>query len=68
MDLLSVHTSVFESKGELRRLLKGGGLMVNKQKVEDTETRIDSVDFIKGKYLLIQKGKKNYFLITLKQV
>jgi tyrosyl-tRNA synthetase len=67
LDLLSVHTEVFSSKGELRRMVKGGGLMINKQKVEDPEKRADRSDYIKGKYLLVQKGKKNYFLITLKK-
>jgi tyrosyl-tRNA synthetase len=65
MDLLSVHTAIFSSKGELKRMVQGGGLMINKQKVEDTETQIDQDDFINGKYLLVQKGKKNYYLITL---
>ncbi len=65
MELLSDHTSVFTSKGELRRMVKGGGLMINKQKVKDPEAMLDFSDFIKEKYLLIQKGKKNYFLITL---
>ncbi|KKL27599.1 hypothetical protein LCGC14_2383530, partial [marine sediment metagenome] len=65
MDLLSVHTAIFSSKGELKRMVQGGGLMINKQKVEDTETQIDQNDFINGKYLLVQKGKKNYYLITL---
>jgi len=65
MDLLSSHTTVFASKGELRRLVQGGGLMINKQKVENPEASVDPTDFIKEKYLLVQKGKKNYFLITL---
>lgn len=65
MDLLSVHTAIFSSKGELRRMVQGGGLMINKQKVDDHEMMISSEDFINGKYLLVQKGKKNYFLITL---
>ena len=65
IDLLSVHTAIFSSKGELRRMVQGGGLMINKQKVEDPENQIDTSDFINGKYLLIQKGKKNYYLITL---
>ena len=65
MDLLSVHTAIFSSKGELRRMVQGGGLMINKQKVEDTEKQIDPDDFINGKYLLVQKGRKNYYLITL---
>jgi len=66
MELLSVHTAIFSSKGELRRMVQGGGLMINKQKVTDIENTVAPDDFINSKYLLVQKGKKNYFLITLK--
>jgi tyrosyl-tRNA synthetase len=66
MELLSSKTTVFTSKGELRRLVQGGGLMINKQKVTDPESNLDPGDFINGKYLIVQKGKKNYFLIILK--
>jgi tyrosyl-tRNA synthetase len=66
MDILSSHTSVFSSKGELRRMVQGGGLMINKKKVADPENQLDRDDFINGKYLIVQKGKKNYFLIILK--
>ena len=65
MDLLCTDTTVFASKGELRRMVQGGGLMINKQKVTDPENHLDPDDFINGKYLIVQKGKKNYFLITL---
>lgn len=66
IDLLSVETGVFSSKGECRRLLKSGGVSLNKEKVEDPDLLITSEALINGKYLLAQKGKKNYFLITLK--
>jgi tyrosyl-tRNA synthetase len=66
LDLLSSETSVFSSRGELRRMVDGGGLMINKQKVSDMESLVGSKDFINGKYLIVQKGKKNYFLICLK--
>jgi tyrosyl-tRNA synthetase len=66
MDLLCTDTTIFASKGELRRMVQGGGLMINKQKVTDPENLLDPDDFINGRYLIIQKGKKNYFLITLK--
>jgi tyrosyl-tRNA synthetase len=65
IELLTVHTAIFSSKGELRRMIQGGGLMINKQKVEDPESNIGPEDFINGKYLLVQKGKKNYSLIIL---
>jgi len=66
MEILSLDTSVFASKGELRRMVQGGGLMINKKKVNDPESHLDGDDFINGKYLIVQKGKKNYFLIILK--
>ena len=66
MEILSSKTSVFNSKGELRRMVQGGGLMINKKKVTDPESNLDRYDFINGKYLIVQKGKKNYFLIILK--
>jgi tyrosyl-tRNA synthetase len=66
MDLLSTVTSVFASRGELRRLVDGGGLMINKEKVTDPDRLVKPDDFINGKYLVVQKGKKNYYLITLK--
>ena len=65
LELLSVHTGIFSSKGEMRRLVQGGGLQVNRQKVADPEMQISPKDFINGKYLLIQKGKKNYSLIII---
>jgi tyrosyl-tRNA synthetase len=63
-DLLSGHTGIFSSKGEYRRLVSGGGLAVNKQKVVDPDRAAARNDLINGKYLLVQKGKKNYFLIV----
>ncbi len=66
MEILSSETSVFNSKGELRRMVQGGGLMINKKKVSDPESNLDRDEFINGKYLIVQKGKKNYFLIILK--
>ena len=65
MDLLAVHTSVFTSKGELKRMIQGGGLMINKKKIIDPEAVISAGDLLNGKYLLVQKGKKNYYLIKL---
>lgn len=56
-------TKVFQSKGELRRLVEGGGVSLNKIRVEDPEMKVTSVNLLNGKYLLVQKGKKNYFLI-----
>jgi tyrosyl-tRNA synthetase len=62
-ELASETAGVFPSKGELRRTVKGGGVSLNKEKVEDSEMVINTSNLINGKYLLIQKGKKNYYLI-----
>ncbi len=61
--LLTEKATVFSSKGELRRLIKGGGLSINKEKIQDPEHSIGSKDLLNDKYVLVQKGKKNYFLI-----
>lgn len=63
VDLLAEKTEVFPSKGELRRTMKGNGLSINKEKVSDETLQIDSGFLIAGKYILAQKGKKNYSLI-----
>ena len=64
-DLAADKAEIFPSKGELRRVVKGGGVSLNKEKVEDSEMRIDPSMLINSKYLLVQKGKKNYFLIKI---
>lgn len=56
---------VFASKGELRRLIDGGGISMNKEKVTDALNIITDANIIAGKYILLQKGKKNYFLIKV---
>lgn len=58
--------AIFASKGELRRLVQGGGISVNGQKVADPEMVVDSSMLINGKYILVQKGKKNYNLLKVK--
>lgn len=63
VDLLAVKTGVFESKGELRRTIQGNGLSINKEKVSNPDLLIDSSFLISNKYILAQKGKKNYSLI-----
>ena len=65
VDLCSVHTAIFSSKGEMRRLLQGGGLSVNKEKVTDPDMSIDDSYLLNDKYILVQKGKKNYFVIRV---
>lgn len=64
-DLCAVHTTIAESKGELRRLIQGGGVSLNKEKVDNAEMVIRSDKLLNNKYLLLQKGKKSYFLVRL---
>jgi tyrosyl-tRNA synthetase len=64
-DLCTVHTTVFPSKGELRRLIDGGGFSINKVKIDSADSIFNSGSLLNGKYLLIQKGKKNYYLIRV---
>lgn len=59
-------TSIFPSKGDLRRTVQGGGVSLSGAKVTDGDMAVTSENLISGKYLLVQKGKKNYFLITVK--
>jgi tyrosyl-tRNA synthetase len=63
VDLLAEKAMVFPSKGDLRRTIQGNGLSINKEKVSDAELSINPDFLIGGKYILIQKGKKNYFLL-----
>ena len=65
MELLAAKTDIFPSKGELKRTIKGNGLSINKEKFTDDNGIIDSKYIINNKYILVQKGKKNYFLIKL---
>jgi tyrosyl-tRNA synthetase len=60
---LLVDTAIFPSKGEARKMWQGGGLSVNKEKVGAEKTHIQTTDLLQGKYLLIQKGKKQYYLV-----
>ena len=64
--LCTEHASVFPSKGEARKLIQGGGISLNKEKVTAVDAIVSASDLISGKYLLVQKGKKNYFLIVVK--
>lgn len=67
IDLLSENTQgkIFPSKGEARRMVKGGGVSINKSKILNPE-EMPEINLLQGKYVLVQKGKKNYFLIEVK--
>ena len=63
LDLLAVKTQVFPSKGEARKMVQGGGVSLNKEKITDPAATVDASALLGGKYLHIQKGKKNHFLL-----
>lgn len=64
LDFLTDHSHILPSKGEARRMLKDNGVSINKTKVTDTYTvNLDSL--INGKYILVQKGKKNYYIVKV---
>ncbi len=64
--LCTEKAAIFASKGELRRLIQGGGISLNGTKVAEPEQAVTAADLISDKFLLVQKGKKNYFLIIAK--
>lgn len=64
VDFLAGKTKIFNSNGEARRMLKNNGVSINKQKVKQ-DYKISENDMLNNKYILVQKGKKNYFLVKL---
>ncbi len=66
INLLTEEAPVFSSKGEMRKLTQGGGVSVNKEKIADPNLNIDSTFLLNGKYILAQRGKKNYYLLIAK--
>lgn len=65
-DLLTEKAAVFPSKGEMRKLVQSGGVSINKEKLTEADAIITSSSLLDKKYLLVQRGKKNYFLLTAK--
>ena len=65
-ELLVDKAQVFPSKGEMRKLVQGGGLMVNKEKVADAYAPVSTDLLLQGRYIIAQRGKKNYFLLIAK--
>jgi tyrosyl-tRNA synthetase len=55
---------VFASKGEARKMIQGGGVSINKENLNDA-SELQSMQLLQGKYLLVQKGKKNYFIVEV---
>ncbi len=66
VDLLTDKSTVFASKGEMRKLVQGGGVSLNKEKLQSFDQNITTADLLNEKYLLVQKGKKNYYLLIAK--
>ncbi len=66
VDLFAGHTPCFASKGEMRKLVQGGGVSLNKEKLQDFDRMVTSADLLDRKYLLVQQGKKKYFLLIVK--
>jgi tyrosyl-tRNA synthetase len=64
-DLVSflADTNIFPSKGEARKMWQSGGVGLNKEKISAEKSSLTAADLLQDKYLLIQKGKKNYFLV-----
>ena len=66
LDLLAEKTNIFPSKGEARKMIQANGFSMNKEKLTDPQTPITCASLINNKYLLFQKGKKNYYLVIAK--
>ncbi len=66
IELFTLAAPVFPSKGEMHKMVQGGGVSLNKEKLADFDRPVTAEDLIDGKYLLVQRGKKNYFLLTIK--
>ena len=66
VDLFVDNAAVFASKGEMRKLVQGGGVSLNKEKLAAFDQVITTADLLDEKYLLVQRGKKNYYLIIAK--
>ncbi|MBO7120550.1 MAG: tyrosine--tRNA ligase [Bacteroidaceae bacterium] len=66
VDLFAEHTQCFPSKGEMRKLTQGGGVSLNKEKLTSFDQMVTEADLLDGKYLLVQQGKKKYFLLIAK--
>jgi len=67
MDTVSflAESGIFPSKGEARKTIQGGGLSINKEKISDPASQLTSKNLLTGKYVLVQKGKKNYYLVIV---
>ncbi|MFD2742762.1 MULTISPECIES: tyrosine--tRNA ligase [Sphingobacterium] len=65
LDFLAVNTQIFPSKGEARKMLQGGGVSINREKISDGELSVSLSHLINDQYIIAQRGKKNYYLIIV---
>ncbi len=65
VDFAAERTKIFPSKGECRKMAQAGGVSLNKEKIADPAREITADDLIAGKYIIVQKGKKNYYLVIV---
>jgi tyrosyl-tRNA synthetase len=63
LEILAVRTDIFPSKGECRKTIQGNGLSINKEKVTDTALQLTVDHLLDSKYILVQKGKKSYYIL-----
>ena len=63
IEFLSDKTQIFPSRGEARKMIQAGGVSINKEKIADINATVNAEGLLNNKYLLVQKGKKNYYLI-----
>jgi len=65
IEFLSDKTQIFPSRGEARKMIQAGGVSINKEKIADINATVNAEGLLNNKYLLVQKGKKNYYLIIV---
>jgi tyrosyl-tRNA synthetase len=63
LDLLATATNIFPSKGEARKMIQAGGVSLNKEKIADANSSVSTSNLLNNKFMLVQKGKKNYYLL-----
>ena len=66
LDLLAQHTAIFPSKGEARKMMQAQAVSINKMKFTDINGLVDAGMLLHNRYLVVQKGKKNYFVVDVK--
>ena len=65
LELLAGKTAIFPSKGEARKMVQGNGVSINKEKVTDPQMTVNADSLIAGRYMLVQRGTKNYYLLIV---